>query len=193
MKIIIIDNYDSFTYNLFQYIAVLAKSAPLVFYNDKLSLHHLPQLRPDALIISSGAGNPLNKHDFGLCSEIIMNAQIPLLGICLGHQGIGSVFGAPIIHAPEVIHGRESNIYHNGKHIFQDIPQGFAAIRYHSLIIDGKNLPSQLVKTAWTEDNVIMGIQHREKPLFGVQFHPESVGTNWGKTILKNFLKYAKN
>src|SRR5258708_30468005 len=174
MKILLIDNYDSFTYNLYQYVAELTGFAPSVFYNDRLTWEEFERNKFDAVVISPGPGDPRKKEDFGICSEIIKRTAVPLLGVCLGHQGIGSAFGAKIIHAPEVMHGRASNIYHTQAGLFQDIPQGFPAIRYHSLIVSNENFPSSLFKTAWTDDGLIMGIQHKDRPLFGVQFHPES-------------------
>lgn len=192
MKIIIIDNYDSFTYNLYHYTAEITGVIPQVFYNDKLSWEQFKQYNPDAVIISPGPGSPTKKKDFGISGEIIKKTKLPLLGVCLGHQGIGAMFGAKIAQAPEIMHGRTSNIYHIGTGIFEGIPQGFSAVRYHSLIIDRKTLSNDLIPTAWTEDDILMGIQHRKKPLYGVQFHPESIGTIWGKQILKNFLTQEK-
>lgn len=193
MKIIIINNYDSFTYNLYQLVAEITKDLPLVYNNDQLTYKQFSKIQPDAIVISPGPGNPENKKDFGISYEIIKNMQIPILGVCLGHQGIASVFGAKIINAPVVFHGKQSLIYHQGDGLFQDIPQGFTAMRYHSLMIDKNNIPKELQKTAWTKDSVIMGIKHVTKPLFGVQFHPESIGTKYGKKLLENFINLAKN
>ncbi|HWY79609.1 MAG TPA: aminodeoxychorismate/anthranilate synthase component II [Candidatus Sulfotelmatobacter sp.] len=189
MKILLIDNYDSFTFNLFQYFAELTGDVPHVYYNNKLSLRQFEKLKPDAIVISPGPGDPREEEDFGICSEIIQRTTVPLLGVCLGHQGIGVAFGAQIQYAPEVMHGRASNIYHTEGDLFHNIPQGFEAIRYHSLLVSNKDLPKELVKTAWTDDGVIMGLQHKKRPLYGIQFHPESIGTGFGKKILTNFLE----
>jgi len=186
MKIVIIDNYDSFTYNLYQYVAEVSASIPLVFFNDRVSFSHLLKLNPRGIIISPGPGNPNNKADFGVSGEIIQKTQVPLLGVCLGHQGIGAIFGAKVIQAPEIMHGRTSKIFHNGKDLFAKVPQGFTAVRYHSLAIT--QLPKELEQTAWTKEGTVMGIRHKQRPLWGVQFHPESIGTQHGKILLKNFL-----
>lgn len=190
MKIVIIDNYDSFTYNLFQYVAEIINSLPQVFYNDKLSFQEFLKLKADAVIISPGPGNPVSKKDFGISKDIIQKTYLPILGVCLGHQGIGASFGAAITKTSEIMHGRTSNIYHNGKDIFANIPQGFTAVRYHSLAV--AKLPQELEKTAWTADGVVMGIKHAVRPLWGLQFHPESIGTQYGKNILKNFITLAQ-
>ncbi len=193
MKILIIDNYDSFTFNLYQLVGEITKTTPIVSKNDKLTYQQFLTINPEAVIISPGPGNPGNKKDFGISSEIIAKAQIPILGVCLGHQGIGAIFGGKILYAPEVMHGRTSNIYHDGTGLFQHIPQGFTAVRYHSLIIDEKSLPKDINKTAWTKSNIIMGIQHTTRPLWGVQFHPESIGTEYGKTLMENFLSKSNH
>jgi para-aminobenzoate synthetase len=186
MKIVIIDNYDSFTYNLYQYIAEVTNVIPKVFLNDKISWKTFLLLRPDAVILSPGPGNPIKKKDFGICYEIIQKGNMPILGVCLGHQGIASAYNGSIKSAPEIFHGMPSNIFHTGKGIFTDIPQGFKAIRYHSLMVS-EPLPNNISKTAWTKDGIVMGISHKKKPFFGLQFHPESIGTAYGKKILKNF------
>lgn len=192
MKIIIIDNYDSFTYNLFQSVAELTGVVPDVFYNDTISWQQFERLKPDAVIISPGPGDPKNKKDFGICKEIILHTTVPLLGVCLGHQGIAEAFGGKISYAPEVMHGRTSKIFHTEKELFHTIPQGFDAVRYHSLMVADTDFPKSLIKTAWTDDGVIMGLQHVERPLYGIQFHPESIGTSWGKTLVANFLESVK-
>lgn len=190
MRIVIIDNYDSFTYNLFQYVAEITGTKPEVYYNNQISWKDFTKLKADAVIISPGPGNPKNTKDLGIAKEIIQKAKLPILGVCLGHQGIGLLYGSDVVHAKEVAHGEISNIYHTGKDLFANIPQGFKAVRYHSLIVS--NLHTTLIKTAWTKDNVIMGIKHTTKPLWGVQFHPESIGTEFGKKILTNFISLAK-
>ncbi len=190
MRIVIIDNYDSFTYNLFQYAAEITHTKPLVYYNNQISWDDFARLKADAAIISPGPGNPKNAKDLGVAKQIIQKAKLPILGVCLGHQGVGLVYGSSIVHAPEIIHGRISNIYHTGKDLFANIPQGFKAVRYHSLVVS--DLPNNLIKTAWTADGIIMGIKHATKPLWGVQFHPESIGTQFGKEILTNFITLAR-
>lgn len=190
MRIVIIDNYDSFTYNLFQYTAEITKIKPLVYLNDQISYKDFQSTKADAVIISPGPGSPKNTKDFGIAKDIILHANLPILGVCLGHQGIGFLSGADVIHAKAVAHGKISKIYHTGTDIFTNIPQGFKAVRYHSLMVS--NLPSSVIKTAWSDDGVIMGIKHTTKPLWGIQFHPESIGTEFGKAILTNFIKLAK-
>ncbi len=190
MRIVIIDNYDSFTYNIFQYIGEITKTKPKVYYNDQISWEGFTKLNADAVIISPGSGNPKLAKDFGIAKDIIQKAKLPILGVCLGHQGIGYLYGTSIEYAPEVAHGKISNISHTGTDLFTNIPQGFKAVRYHSLMVSG--LPTHIIKTAWTKDNIIMGIKHATKPLWGVQFHPESIGTQFGKEILTNFITLAK-
>ncbi len=200
MKTLIIDNYDSFTYNLFQYLAKLG-GKPIVYPNDKLNLEEIYKLDPSHIIISPGPGTVTNKNDFGICEEVILKlgSQIPLLGVCLGHQGIANAYGAKIEHAPEIMHGKQSLIEHQNTnsnecaypHIFKKISNPFLAMRYHSLIVSNEHFPAELKITAWIKDNpqLIMAIQHRKFPIYGIQFHPESFGTNVGLDLLKNFLK----
>jgi anthranilate synthase/aminodeoxychorismate synthase-like glutamine amidotransferase len=190
MRIVIIDNYDSFTYNLFQYVAEITGAKPLVYFNDQLTWQDFQNLKADAVIISPGPGNPKNAKDFGIAKDIIFHVNLPILGVCLGHQGIGFLCGADVTPALQVAHGKISTIYHTRTDIFIDIPQGFKAVRYHSLMVS--HLPHSLIKTAWSNDGVIMGIKHSGKPLWGVQFHPESIGTEYGKKILTNFINLAK-
>ncbi len=197
-KTLIIDNYDSFTYNLFHGVSELG-GEPIVHYNDAISLEEIIELRPSHIIISPGPGTPDNASDLGISTDIIdavMNPasplyQIPLLGVCLGHQGIAHHLGARIVHAPEPLHGKTSEIKHTSKSdLFKKIPSTFTAMRYHSLIIDEPSLPQELTVTARTDDSqhLIMAIEHTTLPLFGVQFHPESIGTPDGLTLLRNFL-----
>lgn len=191
MKTLIIDNYDSFTYNLYQYIAELGGN-PLVYKNDELSIAKIKKIKPSHIIISPGPGRPENKEDFGICSAVIkeLGGKIPILGVCLGHQGIILEFGGKIIHAPKVMHGKKSDIrILEPSILFKDVPNKFKAMRYHSLIGERKSIPACLKITAETIDNgLVMAIEHRKKSIFGIQFHPESIGTKAGKQILKNFL-----
>lgn len=190
MKTLIIDNFDSFTFNLYQHIAEL-KGNPTVLKNTA-SMKEVLAAQPTHIIISPGPGNPGNSTDFGISHAVIasLHAHIPMLGVCLGHQGIAQHFGARIIHSPEAYHGKTSQIIQTvPSKLFHDIPHIFTAMRYHSLIIDETSLPSELHVTARTQDdNLIMAIEHETYPLFGVQFHPESIGTPQGKKLLKNFL-----
>ena len=185
--VLVIDNYDSFVYNLVQYIGELGENVK-VFRNDKISLSRVDALKPTKIVISPGPGRPENA---GICNEIIKKFmdKIPILGVCLGHQCIGLSFGAKIVSAERLMHGKISLIYHNGKGIYQGLKNPFEATRYHSLIIKKENFPNSLKVTAWTKKGEIMGIEHRDFPLFGVQFHPESILTKEGKELLKNFLK----
>ena len=185
--ILMIDNYDSFTYNLVQYFNELGKSVK-VFRNDKISLSKIKQLAPEKIVISPGPGRP---EDAGISCEVIkaFAGKIGILGVCLGHQAIGFAYGGKIIGAKKLMHGKTSQIYHNKKTIFKGIPNPFEATRYHSLVIDKKTFPSCLELTAWTKDSEIMGCKHKKYPLWGVQFHPESILTGSGKDILANFIK----
>lgn len=185
--ILVIDNYDSFTYNLVQYLGELGEDLK-VFRNDKISISKITKLSPQKIVISPGPGTP---DDAGISKEVIraFAREIPILGVCLGHQCIGSVYGGRIIQAKKLMHGKTSLVYHNSKALFKGIPNPFEATRYHSLLVERKTLPDCLEITAWTPDKEIMGLSHREYPLFGVQFHPESILTKVGKDILKNFLK----
>lgn len=192
--ILVIDNYDSFTYNLVQYLGELGKHFPVasdiqVYRNDKIDLETLRQLQPQGIVISPGPGRP---EDSGVSLEIIkqLGATVPILGVCLGHQSIGQVFGGKIISAPVLMHGKTSEIHHAGIGVFQGLDNPFTATRYHSLIIEKDSLPEALEITAWVEDGTIMGVRHRDYPhLQGVQFHPESILTGWGKKLLQNFLE----
>jgi anthranilate synthase component 2 len=191
--IVVIDNYDSFTYNLVQYLGELGFTLPVaadiqVYRNDQIDLDQLRQLNPDGIVISPGPGRP---DDAGISCELIhqLGATVPILGVCLGHQSIGQVFGGKIISAPLLMHGKTSEIYHTGVGVFQNLPNPFIATRYHSLVIERDTCPDVLEITAWVEDGTIMGVRHRNYPhLQGVQFHPESVLTDCGKQLLQNFL-----
>ncbi|MCS7233964.1 MAG: aminodeoxychorismate/anthranilate synthase component II [Synergistetes bacterium] len=184
--ILVIDNYDSFTYNLVQYL--LEFDDVIVFRNDKVSLREINEIKPSHIVISPGPGNP---NDAGISNEVIKSfyRYIPILGICLGHQCIGYVFGGIIGRAKIPMHGKTSFIYHSNKGILHNIPSPFLATRYHSLVVKQDHLPKILEIIAETEDGEIMGIMHKDFPTFGLQFHPESVLTSEGKKILENFLK----
>ena len=183
--ILLIDNYDSFTYNLVQYFGELGEKL-LVFRNDKISPEALAGLRPERIVISPGPGRP---KDAGISCALIRHfcRKIPILGICLGHQCVGQAFGAKIVRARQLMHGKTSLIYHNGKTVFKGIKSPFVATRYHSLVVQRKNLPRSLKVIAQTKEKEIMGLKHRDFPVWGLQFHPESILTKEGKKILKNF------
>ena len=187
--ILLIDNYDSFTYNIFQYLSELGESV-VVQRNDKTTIRDIEMLNPQKIVISPGPSNPQNA---GLSNEIIktFGPKIPLLGVCLGHQCIGYSFGATVGGAQRIMHGKSSKIYHSNKGVFTGLPNPFPAIRYHSLVVKREGLPDCLEVTAWTEgeDNEIMGLKHKEYPIEGIQFHPESFMTGSGMDILRNFLK----
>jgi para-aminobenzoate synthetase len=186
VKTLLIDNYDSFTYNLFQLLAEANGDEPTVVRNDEATWDELSELEFDNILISPGPGNPEREQDFGVCSQAIANAEVPLLGVCLGHQGLSWVNGARVIHAPEVMHGRLSAVLHEDSPLFADIPREFQAVRYHSLCVE-QPLPDELEPIAWTSDGVLMAVAHRERPIWGVQFHPESICTDYGRQLLANF------
>jgi anthranilate synthase/aminodeoxychorismate synthase-like glutamine amidotransferase len=185
--LLVIDNYDSFTYNLVQLFGEL-KIDPVVRRNDEISLDDIKKLKPERICISPGPGRP---EDAGVSAEVIrqFGPRTPILGVCLGHQCIAQVFGGEIVRAEKLMHGKTSTIRHNQRNIFQDITQPLEATRYHSLIVRRESLPNSLEITAETDDGEIMGLQHREFPLHGVQFHPESILTAEGKKLLANFLR----
>ena len=184
--ILVIDNYDSFTYNLVQYLGELGQNLK-VFRNDKITTQEIKKLNPDKIVISPGPGRP---EDAGISCEVIRKFadKIPIFGVCLGHQCLGYVWGARIVQASRLMHGKTSMIYHNARDIFKNIPNPFEATRYHSLIVSNRNLPSVLKIIAWTREDEIMGLKHKDFSVWGVQFHPESILTRSGKTILSNFL-----
>ena len=186
MKVLVIDNYDSFTYNLVQYLGELGAEIS-VFRNDKINISQIKKIRPEKIVISPGPGRP---EKAGVSVEIIKSftGKIPILGVCLGHQAIAYAFGGKIIRAKRLMHGKTSLIYHKGKSLLIGLSNPFSATRYHSLIVERKSLPSIFEISAWTEEGEIMGITHRSSPLFGVQFHPESILTKEGKKFLSNFL-----
>ncbi len=189
--LVVIDNYDSFTYNLVQYLGELGAHLQ-VFRNDQLSVADLRQMQPEAVVISPGPGRP---EDAGISLELIreLGPELPILGVCLGHQCIGQVYGGQIVRAPELMHGKTSQIYHRGMGVFEGLSQPFTATRYHSLVIEPSTCPDELEVTAQTGDGMIMGVRHRHYPhIQGVQFHPESILTGEGKRLLNNFLRGAK-
>jgi len=193
MRTVILDNYDSFTFNLYQYIGELDER-PLVFRNDQISFEDLVTLRPDRIVLSPGPGSPEDPAYFGVCKRVIleMGRDVPLLGVCLGHQGIIHAFGGHIGRARQVMHGKTSTIVNDGKGVFIGLPRSIEVMRYHSLVGDPDTLPDCLEITATTADGVIMGVRHRSYPIEGIQFHPESIGTPAGKTILMNFLQMPR-
>jgi anthranilate synthase component II len=187
--IILIDNYDSFTWNLYHFLGDLGADT-VVHRNDKISVGQVLSARPQAIVLSPG---PCTPNEAGVCLELIEKAQdhVPILGVCLGHQAIGQAFGGKVIRAPYLMHGKLSEVRHKAKGIFAHVPDGFAATRYHSLIVERESLPQNLEVTAETEDGIIMGLQHKTKPIHGVQFHPESIASEHGHALLKNFLQQA--
>ncbi|HEX9869663.1 MAG TPA: aminodeoxychorismate/anthranilate synthase component II [Candidatus Tectomicrobia bacterium] len=187
--ILMIDNYDSFTYNLVQYLGELGADVR-VYRNDQITVAEIEQLAPEKIVISPG---PCTPTEAGISCEVIRQfaGRVPLLGVCLGHQCIGEVFGGEIIRAPALFHGKTSMIYHDGKSIFRDLPRPFEATRYHSLVIRRDTLPDCLELSAETDNGVIMGVRHRELVVEGVQFHPESILTREGKKLLANFVSQA--
>lgn len=188
MKTLIIDNYDSFTYNLYQLFSEVNGECPTVIKNDECTWEELQRIEFDNVVISPGPGHPEKEEDFGICSKVIKYVEKPILGICLGHQGIFHVFGGKVINAPIPMHGRVSEVKHNGKEIFKDIVSPFKCVRYHSLMCNSDELPEVLQVVAETEDGIPMGIAHKNKPIWGVQFHPESICSEAGRQIAKNFL-----
>ena len=184
--ILLIDNYDSFTYNVKHYLSEVDAKVE-TYRNDKISLNEINDLHPKAIVLSPG---PCTPNEAGICLKLIekFKNKYPILGICLGHQSIGQAFGAKIIKCEEIMHGKIDKMKHNNHKIFKNIESNFSATRYHSLIIDRKTLSSEFIITAETKKNIIMGIAHSSLPIYGFQFHPESIGTDVGKNLLKNFL-----
>ncbi len=185
--LLLIDNYDSFTYNLYQYFAGLGQKVE-VRRNDKISLAEVDELGPERIVISPGPSTPLNA---GISNQLICHfgKQLPVLGVCLGHQCVGHTYGGQILQAREIRHGKSSRVFHTNKGLFRNLPSPFSVIRYHSLAVDPDNLPPCLEVTAWCEDGTIMGLQHSSYPVYGVQFHPESFMTSFGMELLENFLQ----
>lgn len=189
MKVLCIDNYDSFTWNLVQYLQVLGAEVE-VHRNDAITVEAIADRSPDALLISPG---PCDPSRAGISPEVVRHyaGKLPILGVCLGHQCIGEVFGGRVVPARKLMHGKTSEIHHEGSGVFRGLPAPFSATRYHSLAVERDSLPEELQVTAWTDDGEIMGLRHRELPLEGVQFHPESILTESGMALLKNFLEMS--
>jgi anthranilate synthase component II len=194
-RVLVIDNYDSFVYNLVQYLGELG-AEPVVHRHDALGVDELVALEPHAVLVSPGPGNPGTRpEDAGVSNDAIRvfgEAGVPVLGVCLGHQCIGNIFGGEIVRAPQVMHGKTSQIAHDGKGVFRDLPSPFTATRYHSLVVERDSVPEVLEVSAESEDGLVMGLRHRELPIEGVQFHPESILTEHGHELLANFLELAR-
>ena len=190
MRTLLIDNHDSYTYNVFHLLAGVSGEEPIVVDNDAVSWRALERWDFDAIVLSPGPGTPRRWHDFCVCDDILRYSEIPVLGICLGHQGLGKMLDGEVSSAPEAMHGRLSRIFHEGSGLFEGIPQGFPVVRYHSLAITGMNADGNVC--AWADDGVVMGIEHRRRPMWGVQFHPESVATAHGAKLVENFYAQAR-
>jgi len=190
MRTLLVDNHDSYTYNVFHLLAGVAGEEPIVVDNDAVSWRALSRWDFDAIVLSPGPGTPRRWHDFCVCDDILRESEIPVLGICLGHQGLGKMLDGDVSSAPEAMHGRLSQIFHEGSGLFEGIPQGFPVVRYHSLAITGMGPDGNVC--AWADDGVVMGIEHRRRPMWGVQFHPESVATTHGATLVRNFYALAE-
>lgn len=188
--IIMIDNFDSFTYNLVQGFEIMGASVA-VFRNDAIDIESIEKMAPSGIIISPGPGSPKSA---GISVDVIKRfyRNIPIFGVCLGHQCIGEAFGAHIVHAGRVMHGKFSPISHDGKDLFEGVPQGFCAVRYHSLAVDASTLPEEIQVCATADDGEMMGVKHKQYPLFGVQFHPESIATEHGCDIMRNFIEKTR-
>ena len=189
--LLLIDNYDSFTYNLFHYLGELGAAVKVV-RNDEISAGQALGLKPEGIVLSPG---PCTPNEAGICLEVIEKAagKMPILGVCLGHQAIGQVYGGKVVRAPEPMHGKLSRVHHNGKSVFRGLNNDFLATRYHSLTIDPRSMPASLDVTATSEDGVIQGVMHKSHPVHGVQFHPESIASENGHALLNNFLQIARD
>jgi anthranilate synthase component 2 len=187
--ILVIDNYDSFTYNLVHYLNELGAETR-VYRNDAITADQALAMKPQAVLLSPG---PCTPDEAGICLDLLARAprDLPILGVCLGHQAMGQAEGGKVVRAKTLMHGKTDSIHHNGVGVFKDIPSPFTATRYHSLAIDRSSLPNTLEVTAWTDDGEIMGVQHKDRPMYGVQFHPESIATQYGHEMLANFLDLA--
>lgn len=189
-RVLVIDNFDSFVYNLVQYIGELG-AEPIVFRNNAITIDEIRVLAPDGILISPGPGRP---EDAGVSPEVIrvLGPEIPLFGVCLGHQAIGQVFGGDVVRAPSLLHGKTSSVTHTGVGILEGLPSPFTATRYHSLVIAPESMPDELEVTATTEDGIVMAVRHRTYPIHGVQFHPEAILTEGGHGMLENFLRLCR-
>lgn len=186
MSLLMIDNYDSFTYNLVQYLQMLGEDVTVI-RNDEWSIEQVKRHQPDRIVISPG---PCTPNEAGISMDLIraLGQTTPILGVCLGHQAIGQVFGGNVVRAPEAIHGKTTAIHHTSRSVFKGLPSPYTATRYHSLVVDRDSLPDVLELTAWNDEGLVMGVMHREFPIHGVQFHPESILTEHGHALLRNFL-----
>ena len=191
MRTLLVDNHDSYTYNVFHLLAAASGEEPVVVNNDAVSWRVLSRSKFDAFVLSPGPGRPERWHDFGVCRDILSYSEVPVLGICLGHQGIGNLLQGGVASAPEPMHGRLSHVRHRGTGIFNGVPQDFSVVRYHSLAITGPVGPEGHV-VAWADDGVVMGVEHDSRPIWGVQFHPESIATEFGDRIARNFFELAE-
>jgi anthranilate synthase component II len=189
-RVVILDNYDSFVFNLYQAVGEIIGSPPMVFRNDAIQVSEIAALQPTHIIVSPGPGDPQRVKYFGACRETItqLGPKVPLLGVCLGHQGIATAFGGEVVRGSTPTHGKTSLVVHDREGVFEGVTSPMEAMRYHSLVVAGANLPAELVVTATTPDGVVMGIRHSAHPIHGVQFHPESIGTPAGRQIIANFL-----
>ena len=190
MKTLLVDNHDSYTYNVFLLLAAASGEEPMVVNNDAVSWRVLTRMDFEAIVLSPGPGHPSRWHDFGVCSDILRHSEVPVFGICLGHQGIGNLLEGDVKRAPMAMHGRLSRVMHEGKGLFKDVPQGFSVVRYHSLAITTPPGPEGSI-VAWSDDGVVMGVEHTKRPIWGVQFHPESISTEYGLKIAQNFFELA--
>jgi anthranilate synthase/aminodeoxychorismate synthase-like glutamine amidotransferase len=188
MTTLIIDNYDSFTWNLYQVFGALG-GEPRVVRNDEVSLADVRRMAPARVVLSPGPGRPDDRARIGVCRPILDELDVPVLGVCLGHQAIACAMGGRVVAAPRVMHGKTSSVEHDGEGILRDLPRPFDAMRYHSLVVESTALPDCLAVTAWCKDGTIMGVRHKRKPIFGVQFHPESIGTVHGPALCRSFLR----
>ncbi len=189
MTVLVIDNYDSFTWNLVQLVGALGER-PVVVRNDAIDLEGVRELAPSRIVLSPGPGHPADPMRVGVCSAIVheLGRHVPILGVCLGHQLIVHEYGGSVIRAQEVMHGKTSSVHHDGDTIFAGLPRPFEAMRYHSLVVDPARVPACLSVTAWCKDGTVMAVRHRHHPVFGVQFHPESIGTSSGRALVAAFL-----
>lgn len=189
-KVLLVDNYDSFTHNLYQALAILGAQVE-VHRNDAIDLAAARALAPSHIVLSPGPGHPENARDFGICGALVdaLKGQVPILGVCLGHQGIAHRLGAPVVRAPSIWHGKVDEVQHDGQGLFAGLPQPMDVMRYHSLVVDADAMPAELEITARNAEGLVMAYRHRRLPLVGVQFHPESIGTPDGPALLANFLR----